>query len=321
MKAILAGLLIPMSLSYAGAAYAESGPVFGGPIGATDVSNALLPPKPGFYLSATEVFGRSDHLYNNQGQYASGSSAADVTAVYGQYVYPLKLFSGTLASGLQVGYETPGHVRIGDRVTPDKGWRDLYVDLLGWSKHFSPFFSYGRDPTRAVDAKIAYGLTIKAQYSMIFPTGRYTPSFLATPGNGTYFFIPNFAATYITYPDVVGGPLEFDGHVFLDVRNKNPATGYENGNIVDVDYAVVQHLKNWRLGVAGSYTTQVSDDRRQDVIVSPEGDRLNLITVGPIVSVAVPKYHVVFKVKAPFAVAGRDTLALSTVVANAFFAF
>ena len=311
---------VGISLLISAAASANQSPISGGPIGATDINNALLPGEGTVYLGLTGLSAFATRLENNAYDRQSTSSHALLGAAYLGYVYPFRLLGGKLASGLQQGYEADGRLMIPGR--PDQtvvGWRDLYVDFLNWSRYVGPIFGE-TEPPKGAGPALPYGLTVKAEYSMIFATGQYNVGAPLSPGAGTTFFIPNAAVTYLTPPDRLGGPFEFDVHLFYDARSKNPRNDYVNGSIVDIDYAAVQRFHKYSFGITGAYAFQVQNDyvgpTNHERLVSPYGDRYGLFTLGPIFSAPIPFLHANFKIKAPVAIRAHDTLLLNTVVAN-----
>ena len=325
--AILCTMAVPNSL-----AEAAQGVLVGGPIGATDIGNAYLPKTAGVYLGLTDFLGYSSRRFNNNGDRSPGVSAGNVYAGYLMYEWPIQPFGFKIASGLQTGYEDPGHITLpGQREIQFKGWRDLYVDFLNVSHYVGPIF--GEHVPSSAFPKEPYGLTLKAEYSMIFPTGHYDPGTLSTPGSGTTFYIPNAALTYLTPPDFLGGGVEFDLHAFYDIRSKETrdvarvpvlvTDDYFNGHVLDFDWAIAQKIGRVTFGVAGSYAFQLHADdvgtEEHKIPVAGGGDFAKLLQVGPIVQTAIPLIHGTFNVKALFGVAGRNVLESHAVVANLFF--
>lgn len=314
---------------YSTASFAAAGPQFSGPVGATDLGNAYLPGKDGLYIGFTDFFAYADRAYNNRHQPQSGAANGNDVALYGLYVYPFKLLGGTLASGINVAYQTSTYVTIsGAGSQSASGWRDLYVDLIQWSRYIGPLFGE-HVPDPAQGDHNPYGLTVKAQYSMIFPTGHYDPRAITNASGGTYFFIPNAAATYLTPPDFLGGGVELDLHFFFNAQSTNREfarlSNYTSGDVIDLDYAVGQKLGRWTVGVTGSYTFQLGSDHIQvnnrRVAVPPKGNHLESFSLGPIVSYYVPDLNLNLKLKAPISIQARNTLGLTGVIFNAFVGF
>ena len=299
---------------------AEQGPTFGGPVGATDVGNAYLPQKPGVYVGLVDAFAWADRSANGSGNSESGAGTANVEAFGAAYVYPFKLFSGNVASSIQGAYEDPYFVTVphaGRAVINATGWKDLYVDFIDWSRYIGPLFGEAV-PRTSPTGFVPYGLTVKASYAMIFPVGKFLKNESVDSGTGTLFYIPNFAATYLTPPNKLGGGIEFNAHFFLDARATNPYNDYSNGTVVDVDYAIAQRMHRWTVGFAGAYAVQVNYDRQgppgHQVVVAPDGDRAQLLTFGPIVTYQIPRIHALFKIKAPFALEAHNTFPLNDVI-------
>ena len=57
------------------------------------------------------------------------------------------------------------------------------------------------------------------------------------------------------------------------------------------------------------------------ITVTPDGNRLEALTLGPIPGVYVPRWHVFFKVKVPLLIQARNLLGISAVFFNAVFKF
>ena len=326
-KRLLGLLLGSLASAYGTGALANQAPVFGGPIGATDLDNAFLPPTPGVYLGLTGVFGAASRAYDNNGDRVPGSGAAFISALYGLYKYPFTVLGGGLASGVQVGYQGPARLlfdNIGKRYQTSVGWRDLYVDVANWSRYVGPIFGE-TEPVQRPGQFFPYGLTVKAEYSMIVPIGRYDVNELVSPGSNTTFFIPNGALTYLTPPNRLGGPVEFDLHFFYDAQSENPANDYQNGAVIDMDYAVAQHFPGFTFGVTGGYAKQLTDDSvgptGHNFQAFPDGDRLKEFTIGPVLSIPIPKLGAEFKFKVTVPIVARNTLPTTNVVANLILPF
>ncbi|HDR9586012.1 TPA: transporter [Burkholderia stabilis] len=280
------------------AATAAQGVTYGGPVGGTDIQNAYLPPQPGLYGSFISVGAYGDQFYDNSGK----SSAMSVKMPGGiaefalLYIYPFKLFGGTVGSSVATGYGW-GNITVNGRRQRFSGINDIYTDVLTWSKHLGSF-----------EAGMPRGLTVKLGYSMVLPIGKYNTTDLYTTGQNTYYYIPNAALTYLTGPNFLGDGTEFSAHFFLDVAGKNAATNYRNGLVADVDVAISEVIGKWQVGVAGYYARQFTDDRRNGQPV-PGGNRFASAAVGPVVAYNIPECKCSIKFKAQFSVFTRNSLA------------
>lgn len=325
MRQVVVALSLSLCLlGGARSAFATAGATFGGPVGATDINNAYLPP-PGFFGGLAEGYASSGELAGNKGAQTPASATVNVMAVYLGYVYPFKIAGGSLASGIQPSYFSPYHIQIG-KDQPEQhldGWGDTYVDFLNWSRHIGPLF--GERPPAPVPNQPPepYGLTVKAEYSMIFPTSAFDPNRPFNSSGHTYFFIPNIAATYLTTPDFLGGGVEFDAHLFYDHQTKNRQIDYASGDIIDLDFAVAQRLGRWTVGGVGTWAIQLGPDRAgsQQTVVSPSGRFFETLRVGPLVKYDIPKWHSFIKLKSDISVVTRNSLNVVDVFAVFGFLF
>ncbi|GLK95811.1 hypothetical protein GCM10008164_35510 [Achromobacter xylosoxidans] len=278
-------------------ALAAQGVTYGGPVGGTDIQSAYLPPYPGLYGSAIAVGALGEKFYDNAGQSSttSGRLPGGIAQFGLLYVYPHKLFGGTLGSSVSTGYGW-GSITVNGKHQNFEGMNDIYTDVLMWSKHLG-----------TVEAGRPRGLTMKLGYSMVLPTGKYDAKELYTTGRNTLYHIPNGAFTYLTGPNFLGDGTEFSMSYFLDIARKNSATGYRNGMVVDVDMAISEVIGRWQLGVAGYYARQIADDRLNGQRVS--GNRFASAAVGPVIAYNMPDCKCSVKFKAQFSVFTRNSLA------------
>ncbi|MGY6126820.1 SphA family protein (plasmid) [Paraburkholderia strydomiana] len=294
-------------------AWASEGNIFGGPVGGTDIRNANLPTKPGFYgglvgaqTFATRAYG-DNWEKNPRATVAAHVSAAAAGLLY---VYPVSLWGGTLASSVQ-GQATYGHLTVNGRSQYFEGFGDVYSELIAYSKYFGPLWS--SNPEKRVTG-LPYGLTIKVAYSMLFPLGKYNTSDLQTVGHNVFYYIPNFAFTYLTEPNVFGDGVELSAHVFLDFSSRNSGTNYASGPVFDLDFAASDRMGQWQAGVAGFYARQWSDDNINKVAVPPNGKRLAALGIGPVVSCDIPKWKANLKLKVLFPMGQSNTLNITRVI-------
>nr|WP_243771557.1 transporter [Burkholderia sp. D-99] len=276
---------------------AAQGVTYGGPVGGTDIQNAYLPPESGLYGTFIGVGAYGDKFYDNSGRSPTTSvRLPGGIAEFGLlYVYPFKLFGGTLGSSVATGYGW-GNITVNGQRRNFKGINDLYTDILTWSKHLGSF-----------EAGMPRGLTVKLGYSMMIPIGKYNTTDLYTTGQNTLYYIPNAALTYLTGPNMLGDGTEFSAHFFLDVAGSNAATNYRNGLVGDVDVAISEVIGRWQVGVAGYYARQFTDDKRNGQTVP--GNRFASAAVGPVVAYNIPQCKCSVKLKAQFSVLTRNSLA------------
>ncbi len=305
------------------AACGSESDVQGGPIGGTDIRNALLPAVPGLYFGLADVPAYYRQVNGDNGKKLPGIHDIDVEAnIIGgaaQYVYPFKLFGGTVASLVQFDYAPTSTLKIGNvgiRQT-SVGWGDPYLDILKWSRNFGSFGG----PPKHTRYKFPYGLTVLAAYSMEVPIGTYEPQKLAPDGHNVVFIIPNIAVTYMTAPNFLGDGAEFDAHLFFDFSAENHETDYQSGAPIDVDFALTERNKIFQFGVAGFYARQIQNDYQAGFLVAPNGKHFEALKLGPIVAVDFPKQHLTLKFKASLGVESRNTLDGTNFVLSAGFKF
>lgn len=197
------------------------------------------------------------------------------------------------------------------------GWGDTYVDFLNWSGYVGPLFGEKLPAPAPNGRPEPYGLTIKAEYSMIFPTFSYDPRKPFNSSGHTYFFIPNVVATDLTAPDSLGGGFEFDAHLFYDHQFRNWQVDDSSSDILDLDFAVAQRLGRWTVGGVGTWTIQLGPDRAgpQQTIVTPGGRFFETLRVGPLVKYDIPKWRAFIKLKSDISVVTRNSLDVTDVFA------
>jgi hypothetical protein len=316
-SAVAAGLFLLHPL----AASAAEGSVYGGPIGGSDMRSAYLPSQPGVYLGITNYPGIGSQLVGNNGQksVAHFNVLFDMLAGGALVVYPVKLDGGTLATYAQAGagFASAQANSLTENTT---GALDIYSDLLKWSKYYG--VAAPAPSSRGAQPRLLpYGLTLDLAYSMIFPTGRYNTHDLFTQGHNDYFIIPNFAVTYLTGPELsLGGDgTEFSGRLYYDHALENPATDYVSGDVVDADFAVTERYGHWQMGLAGAAADQLFNDTKNGLTVQPDGKRLKLVKLGPVLAYDVPGTSITLKAKYLTSVYVRNTTDISGLIMSISF--
>src|SRR6266481_487373 len=103
---VAAGIMALLSAS--SVALASEGSTFGGPVGGTEIRSAYVPATSGWYLGLVSGFGIATREYGPNGVPAPGVSAQGYSiyplGVGIMYVYPFKLYGGTLSSVAQIPY-------------------------------------------------------------------------------------------------------------------------------------------------------------------------------------------------------------------------
>ena len=239
-------------------------------IGGTDIRSALLPP-PGFYGGVIGLVSPVHEIHDGTGHPVPGLDAVDLIArIAGPlfiYVPEFKLMGGSM--GL-IGVFPAGQ-ECGQLVSavPSRcisGLGDPYFEVA-WSR------SFGRlRPSRDPGAfPIMEGLTVGLGVGVVLPIGRYDAQTQAangiTIGNNTFDIAPSIAVTYTTPPLIFDG-TEFSAKLYWNNYRTNPATQYRAGSLIDVDFAITEHVGRFQVGATGFYAFQVVDDRQFGIVRS-----------------------------------------------------
>lgn len=254
-----------------------------GPIGGTDIKQALLPP-PGLYAVGVGIgmdlparFSTRNHELNSSGS----TGAAGVGLLY---VYDRQVLGGSLASSISASYERtcfglePGPERC------SSGFADDYSDILMWSRFF-PSARFTDQPPGS--APIPFGVTVLVGLGVNFSTGTYDSDRPVNIGSNVFDIAPNFALTYTTrsiFGDGPGQATEFSARFFLNNYTKNSDTDYQTGRLANVDFAITQIVNQWQFGLAGAAYLQFEDDEIGGRKHPNDGNRMRGLSVGPIVS-------------------------------------
>ena len=247
-----------------------------GPLGGTDMRSALLPP-PGLYGGIIELVSRIP-IPRRRRPPAPGLDAVDhgakLAAPFLVYVPDFKLFDGLV--GLTGGF-LAGRVmwaiglRHPARCNPGLG--DPYFELASSRRS-------GRCDGRATPARFRSW------------KGSQSPSALARSSrsdntmrrprrkrrNRRQQYLqprPTFAATHTTTPLLFEG-TKFGAKLFWNNFFTNPETQYKAGTLLDIDFALTEHIGRFQVGAAGFYAFQVADDRPFGVHCA-DGRRINFL--------------------------------------------
>lgn len=254
-----------------------------GPIGGTDTQQALLPP-PGIYGATVAVPVDLFKYSTPSGSIPASGHGLDA-GVGLLWVYSLRVFGGSLASSISLGYAHSCFQFEGQANGCSKGGlSDTYVDVLMWSWFF---------PSRAVTEpeslidRIPYGLAVQIGLGMVVPTGTYDVN--RRPNNGANFFdfAPNIALTYdvnTLLGTAFGDATEFSMRAWLNNYTENHATHYQTGRLFNVDFSITQRMNRWQYGIWGAAFKQIEDDTRNGVSVPNGGARAHGVAIGPLVS-------------------------------------
>ena len=303
------------------AARAVEGGVYGAPLGGTDLRQAYLPPEPGLYGGIAGVSSRSPNFRDQYGNISTTSNPAFLYATIAGagllYEYPFKPLGFSLASSFQLNY-------IGERQALTVGGKflngfatglqDSFADYIFASKYIGLFGAKPGD-----NAKLKYGLTVAVALSGEIPIGRYNVNNFVNPGKNTLITIPNVALTYLTGPNLsFGDGTEISTRFFFDTNARDPASGYQGGNLIDLDYAISQRFGQFQAGVAGDYAQQLNGDHNSTFgLVTPGGNIYEKIDLGPVIAWDNPDLKTTFKLKALFPVYHQNNYNSTSIVISA----
>ncbi|APZ50803.1 SphA family protein [Salipiger abyssi] len=259
-----------------GTAQALEGTAPAGPIGGTDLNQALLP-QPGLYpflvgggvdLSRYRLGGGDD---------VRGDGHVGFGAVGALFVYPQTLFGGQLASSFGAGKQRVCYSAGPAPESCSEGAMDIYTDLLLWSK-FSPSKAFADQP-RDRAFPIPYGTAFMLGLGVTWPTGEYSSSDPVNVGSNFFTISPTMAVTH-TAPSIFGaGPgraTQVSARLFYNHYTENGDTDYNTGNTVSLDFSASEIVGPWQFGVAGTGWTQIADDKIDGNSNGLRGSAMNL---------------------------------------------
>jgi hypothetical protein len=283
-----------------GSAFAIEGPTSAGPIGGTDIRSGLLPP-PGLYGGTIQLGAGSIDFVDGSGRTIPALQDAHLSvAVGGPFIYyipSVKVLGGSIAfAGIVPGGNFCGRHFSGTSTECSAGVGDPYIEI-DWARFFGKFH-----PSKFTGAyPIPEGLSILVGFGVVLPTGKYDPSTQLTqatsPGTNIWDFAPSLALTYTTAPILVDG-TEISAKFFWNNYLENPQTHYLTGDLLDLDFAVTEHIGRFQVGATGFYAFQVEDDTVFGVRVPPDGRQADILQLGGLVAYDMPECDSSVKIKA-----------------------
>jgi hypothetical protein len=288
---------------------AAEGTTAAGPIGGSDIRSAMLPP-PGLYGGAVGLVSYVPTIVGGDGNPGSGLDAVDLTAKIAApflvYVPQAQILGGSIGVfGVAPGGQECGQIvsTIPRRCT--WGFGDPYVEF-DWSRSFGHLRPSG-DPAAF---PIMEGLVINLGLGIVLPVGKYEPQLRATNalslGNNIWDIAPSIAVTYTTLPLIAEG-TEFSAKLYWNNYTVNPDSQYQAAPLLDVDFAVTEHVGRVQAGLAGIYAFQTDADRQFGIVVPPDGRRLEFLAVGFVVNYDMPDLGAAIRFKALSIVHGQNT--------------
>lgn len=309
-------ILGALGIVRASSSWAVEGTTAAGPIGGSDIRSAFLPP-PGFYGGAVGLGSIVHNINDGTGQTVPGLDAihltAKIAAPFFLYVPNLQLFEGSIGlfGVVPAGGECGQLVSFIPRRCVS-GFGDPYFEV-DWSRSFGQL-----RPSRYPGAlPIMEGLVVQLGLGVVLPIGKYDAQTQrangVTMGNNTFDVAPSVAATYTTPPLIVEG-TEFSAKFYWNNYRTNPTTQYKTGSLLDVDFAVTEHIGRFQVGITGFYAFQVANDRQFGATVPPDGRQVRYMTLGGVLNYDMPEYGAVLRVKALTTIIARNVVESQTVV-------
>lgn len=310
--------ILLLALIVGPSAWAIEGPTAAGPIGGTDIRSAVLPPA-GLYGGLLGLGAATTGFVDGHGHpipaLADGTLAKEVAGPFLLYVPEIKVGGGSVGIGTVLPIANySGHLFEGESNQSTAGLGDPYVEI-SWSRSFGsmrPSKYQGTYP-------ILEGLSVLLAVGVVIPVGQYdasTPLKQAiSPGTNIWDVAPSIAATYTTAPILLEG-TEFSAKLFWNHYYQNPETTYLSGDVLNIDFAITEHIGRFQFGVAGFYAVQIEDDRRGGVAVAGDGNRGELLQVGGVLNYDIPEQASAIKLKALNTLMARNTVEAWNVVAG-----
>ncbi len=310
-------LLIAFSLCIASPrVLAVEGPTTAGPIGATDIRSALIPP-PGLYGGTIQAAATTIEFLDGHGQPVPALKSAHLSKEVGgpflYYVPDLKVFGGSIGFGAIAPFANAcGHLFVNQASRCTIGTGDPYAEVH-WARLFGR-----RRPSRYSGAyPIAEGLSILAGFGAVLPVGAFDHadplSKALSPGHNTWDLAPSIAITYTTPPILADG-TELSAKLFWNNYLEDPATHYLSGDVLTLDFALSEHIGPLQIGAAGTYAVQIEDDERFGIPVAPDGHQSAILQLGGVAAYDLPQYASSVKIKANTTVFAENSAAFWSVV-------
>lgn len=281
-----------------------------GPIGGTDIRSAQLPP-PGLYGGTIQLYAEANQYFDGSGNLVPGLSGLDLSRIRaGPFllaVPEVQIFGGSIGffGILPTGIEC-GRLVVTTPTRCVSGFGDPYVEVA-WSRYFGKVRP-SRDPGAF---PIAEGLTIALGFGTVVPVGRYNARDATMQGlligNNLWDFAPTAAITFVTVPILAEG-TEISAKLYWNNYLENPATRYQTGDLINVDFAVSEHIGRFQVGLAGFYAFQIEDDRLYGVRIPPDGRRTEILSLGGVLAYDLPEFGVSLKIKTLSTVIEHNTV-------------
>jgi hypothetical protein len=111
----------------------------------------------------------------------------------------------------------------------------------------------------------------------------------------------------VTKPILADG-TEFSAKLFVNNYLQNPATYYYTGRVINIDFALSEHIGKFQVGLAGFYAFQTEDDRLNGITIPPDGRKAEDLTLGGVLAYDIPEYNAFLKLKALTSIITHNTV-------------
>lgn len=279
-----------------------------GPIGGTDIRSAIAPP-PGLYGGVIGGAAGTLDFLDNEGDtnplLRNAHLNKQLAGPFLYYVPDIKVLGGSIGfGGIVPGGNQCGHLFFGQDSECKQGVGDPYIEV-DWSRYFGtprPSKYEGAFP-------ILQGLNLLFGFGTVIPAGSYDDSDILSRvlsiGTNIWDFAPSVAITYTTPPILAEG-TEFSAKAYYNHYLENPATNYLTGDLVNIDFAISEHIGRFQVGVAGLYAWQLEDDELFEIPVPDV--RLKALLLGPVVNYDIPESAASVRLKLLRTVFARSTV-------------
>lgn len=249
-------------------------------------------------------------VFAADGRRRADGSRADWRQVSGPFLYYVpdaKVFGGSVAFGgiVPVG-NICGHLFTGQTNQCTESVGDPYLEI-DWGRFYGKL-----RPSRFSGAyPIPEGLAILVGLGVVVPAGQFDSSDplsqSLTMGTNIWDLAPSLALTYTT-PAILSDGTEVSAKFFWNNYLENPETHYLTGDVLNVDFAITEHIGRFQVGVTGFYAVQVGDDQISGVTIPPDGRRGHLLQLGGIVAYDIPEQAASMKIKALTSASAENTV-------------
>ncbi len=268
-------------------------------------------PRREFYGGTIELYAVARDFYDGGGAPVAALDALQLerfrVGPFLYYVPDVQVLGGSVGIGAIV----PGGVECGrlfaiQQTRCIQGVGDPYAEI-DWSH----FFGAPRPSKYPGALPIAEGLTVLLGFGTVVPIGKYNVVDAVdqglTIGNNLWDFAPTAALTYVTKPILADG-TEFSAKLFVNNYLQNPATHYYTGRVINIDFAVSEHIAKFQVGLAGFYAFQTADDRLNGIPIPPDGRKAEDLSLGGVLAYDIPEYNAFLKLKALTTVITHNTV-------------